>query len=199
MIYWIHKGLGSLFCYIHQTILKNRFLLAHPCVANVTYTWRRSFCSVITNLLWRFYNCSMCIVVGFWWTISHWWNLSMWGECWSRNFENLVPFFVELLCTWSVIGLCRRAPSWCAFASSLSKTMSVTRLLGTTGVVGLYGTVVGVTRLEIKLPLILNIVCINFGSKSASHSWDPSLLIATNYVSWRRGLYTTSFGDPWSP
>ncbi len=61
--------------------------------------------------------------------------------------------------------------------------MSVTRLLGTTGVVGLYGTVVGVTRLEIKLPLILNIVCINFGSKSASHSWDPSLLIATNYVS----------------
>jgi len=46
--------------------------------------------------------------------------------------------------------------------------MNVTRLFTTTGVVGLYGIVVGVARLEIKLPITLNIVCIGFGSKSTS-------------------------------
>jgi hypothetical protein len=55
--------------------------------------------------------------------------------------------------------------------------MNVTRLLGIMGVVGLYGIVVGVTRLNIKLPLALNIVCIGFGSKSASHSWVHCLLL----------------------
>jgi hypothetical protein len=60
--------------------------------------------------------------------------------------------------------------------------MSVTRLFGTTSVVGLYGIVVSVTRLKIKLPLTLNIVCIGFGSKSTSHNWDPSPPIVINYV-----------------
>jgi hypothetical protein len=36
----------------------------------------------------------------------------------------------------------------------------------------LYGTVVGVARLEIKLPLTLTIVCIGFGSK-LTHSQVP--------------------------
>jgi len=62
--------------------------------------------------------------------------------------------------------------------------VGVVRLFGTMGITRLYGPiVVGVGRLEINLPLTLNIMYISFASKLASHMGDPSPHVATYFVS----------------
>jgi hypothetical protein len=52
--------------------------------------------------------------------------------------------------------------------------VGVTRLFGTTSVARLYGTMVGVARLEINLPSTLNTMYIGSTSKSTSRMGDPS-------------------------
>jgi hypothetical protein len=61
--------------------------------------------------------------------------------------------------------------------------VGVVKLFGTMGVTRLHGLIlVGVARLEINLPLTLNIMYISFASNLTSHMGDPSLLVATYFV-----------------
>ncbi len=71
--------------------------------------------------------------------------------------------------------------------------MGVVRLFGT---MGLYGPiVVGVARLEINLPLTLNIMYINFASKLASHIGDLHHLLL-HILFLEKGGYTLHCLDP---